>query len=264
MELAHRVSLNGIQLDSLDSRIIIRGIEGGAGRETVTTAATGAGDGTRITGQRRDSVELAVRFGINISARRDGMEERGAVLEAINAWAARGGILRVNYKPNRRLTVDEVVLPGEGDLWRRTSEYTILFRAHAVPYWEEDAAVTAETDPGLIRAGVIAVAGSARTQAEAELINVSGALINDAAIAIGAKTMKFKNLGMAAGETLRIDHVIVQGKYVVRIRIGGRSVMAARSEDSADDFTVAPGECPYNFSAQRACRLRVSCRGRFA
>lgn len=285
MKLAHRVSLDGVQLDSLDPRIIIRGIEGGAGRETVTVAATGAGDGTRITGMRRESVELAVRIAMNISARRtsafsaelidisggmigsaeaNGMEERGRVLEEINAWAARGGVLRISYKPNRRLNVDEVVLPGEGDLWRRLSEYTITFRAHAIPYWEENTATVAETSTGQNRSGSILIAGSAKTVLDAELINQSGATINTASITIGGKTMSFTSLGLGGGETLKIDHVITRGKNVVRIRIGSKSVLAKRSEDSADEFEALPGDCAFSFTAQRACRLRVSCRGRFA
>lgn len=261
MQLAHRAALNGVQLDEIDPRIIIKGIEGGAGKDTVTSVSTGIGDGTRITGKRRDSVEVSVRFSMNI--RRDAIQERGTVLEAINAWAARGGWLTINYKPNRKLYVDEITAPGEGDLWKRFDEYTMILKAHAVPYWQEDNAISARTGSGNSGSGSIPVAGSAETVADAELQNLSGATINNATITIGGKTMAFENLGMGNGESLVIDHMITQGKNVIRIRVGSRSVMANRTDGSADEFEILPGANAFSFSAQRACRLTVSCRGRF-
>lgn len=261
MQLAHRAALNGVQLDDIDPRIIIKGIEGGAGKETVSSVSTGKGDGTRITGKRRDTVEVSVRFSMNI--RRDSLTERATVLEAINAWAAHGGWLTVNYKPNRRLWVDEVTTPGEGDLWKRFNEYTITFKAHAVPYWQEEAAASASSGSASSGSGAIAVAGSAVTVADAELVNLSGATINTVSIAIGGNVMSFEGLGMGSGESLAIDHLITGGKNVIRIRVGGRSAMAMRTEGSADEFEVTPGICGFSFSAQRACRLTVSCRGRF-
>lgn len=261
MQLAHRAALNGAQLDDIDPRIIIKGIEGGAGKETVSSVSTGKGDGTRITGKRRDAVEVSVRFSMNI--RRDSLEERAAVLEAVNAWAVKGGWLTINYKPNRRLWVDEITTPGEGDLWKRLNEYTITFKAHAVPYWQEESAISASSGSGNSGSGAIAVAGSANTVADAELKNLSGATINTATIVIGGNTMAFEGLGMGNGESLVIDHQIVNGKNVIRIRVGGRSAMAMRTEGSADEFEIAPGTCGFSFTARRACRLTVSCRGRF-
>lgn len=261
MQLAHRVSLGGVQLDEIDPRIIIKGIDGGAGKETTSTVSAGAGDGTRITCHRRDSMEVAVRFSMMI--RRNLIEERGEVLEAIGAWAARGGYLRINYKPNRRLLVDEIVIPGEGDLWKRFSEYTITFRAHAVPYWEENSAVSAVTGSGTTGSGSIEIAGSVETVADAILANVSGATINNVSITVGGKTMAFTGIGMGAGQSLTIDHVVRNKKLVMRARVGSTSVMAMRSDASADDYNVQPGACSFSFAAQRACRLTVSSRGRF-
>lgn len=259
MHLAHRAALNGVQLDEIDPRILIKGIEAAGGRETVSTVGLGRGDGTRITGRRRESTEVTVRFSINI--RRNSLEERAAVLEAVNAWAVGGGWLTINYKPDRQLLVDEVTTPGEGDLWKRLNEFTILFRAHAVPYWQQASAVSAVTGTGNSGSGSLAVAGSAETVADAQLQNMSGAEINTAGITVGGNTMNFTGLGLGNNETLTVDHVIADGIQVVRIRIGSRSVMEKRT--GADDFNVAPGACAISFTAQRACRLTVSSRGRF-
>ena len=268
MQLAHRVSLNGAELDDVDPRIIIKGVEGGAGKDTVSTAASGSGDGNRVTGQRRESIEVAVRFSMNI--RRDLIEERGLVLEAIGMWAVPGSWLRINYKPGRRLRVDEVVFPGEGDLWQRLSEYTITFRAHAIPYWqEEDAAKASTSGAATAGAGTLTVAGSARTKAEATLANKSGAEVTEASITIAGKKMEFKDLGLMGGESLVIDHAVSGGKEVIRIRIKNtegkyRSVMAKRTAESADDFEIARGgDAAFSYTSKRACQLTVSARGRF-
>ena len=272
MILAHRVSLGGVQLDEIDPRIIIKGIDGGAGKEAVTAAGTGAGDGTRITGKHRDSMEIQVRFSMNISARRGDIDRRAKVLEAINAWAAAaengGAWLQVNYKENRRLWVDEVVTPGEGDLWKRLSEYTIVFRAHAIPYWMENSAVSAVTKTAQSASGTITAAGSAKAVADAELANKSGATINTATVTIGGNEMSFEQLALAADEALVFSHSTASGKNVIRIRIRNaqgsyRSVLNKRTAGSADEFEILPGDCAFSFSAQRACTLTVSVRGRF-
>lgn len=259
MQLAHRAALNGVQLDEIDPRIIIKAIEGASGKETVSSVSRGDGDGTRITGTRRDTVEISIRFSMNI--RRDIIEERTAVLEAINAWAWKGGWLTINYKPDRRLLIDEVVLPGEGDLWKRFAEYTITLRAHAIPYWMQESAVSAATGTGTSGNGSLQVAGSAETVCDAVLENLSGATINTATITAGGSTMRFESLGLGAGESLQIRHT---DDGTLQIRAGGRSVMDKRTQDSADELAVNPGANGISFQAQRACRLTVSCRGRFA
>ena len=259
MQLAHRAALNGAQLDEVDPRIIIKGIEEGAGKESVGSVSLGSADGTRITGKRRDTVEVQVRFSLNI--RRDDLQSRSDLFEAINAWAVKGGYLTVNYKAGRQLYCDEVVLPGAGDQYKRTNEYTITFRAHAIPYWQQDPAVSASTGTGTRGTGSIPVAGSARTVCDAELQNMSGANIASATIAVGGCSMSFSNLGLGANETLKISH---NDKGVLAIQIGTRSAMARRSDESADDLFADPGNNGFSFSAQRACRLTVSCRGRFA
>ena len=263
MQLAHRVSLGGVQLDEIDTRIIIKAVEIGAGKDTVTTAGSAAGDGTRITGKRRDSVEVLVRFSMNI--RRNTMEERADVLERINAWAAKGGYLRINYKPNRRLMADEIVTPGEGDLWKRLSEYTITMRAHAIPYFEDDTAQ--EQQIGGISSGgsgVIALGGSAKTPVSVALENRSGRAIATATVTVGGRQMQFEGLNLGGNETLVID---TDEKGYLRIRIQNgtswRSAMAARADLSADDFVTEPGDVSISFTAQRACRMTAGWRCRY-
>ena len=132
----HRVSLNGIQLDQVDSRIVIQNVSENAGKEQVTATARAGRWGQRMTQRRRDFLDVTVTFGIDVKKR--GMQTRETILEAVNAWAKDGGLLRLNYRENRRLRVVQVDPPGAGDPWNWTGTYNLTFRAYASPWWEED------------------------------------------------------------------------------------------------------------------------------
>ena len=78
-----RVALNGAQLDEVHSSIVIRGIETGAGKDTITAVSTGAPFGQRITGARRDTLDVAVRFAIDIKR---STSNRGTFRAGARCW----------------------------------------------------------------------------------------------------------------------------------------------------------------------------------
>jgi len=267
MQLKRRVALGGVQLDEVDSRIVISSVEPGDGKENFTAVDAAAGFGQRVTGYRRQTVDMVVKFRIHERGKTtSAQQERAEVLEKVNAWAAPGGVLTVNYKPGRRLNVVLVQAPGEGSLWDYTKEFQMTFRAYAIPYWEQETAQTAafggNTAGG---SGNITVEGSAETQVNVELANTSGMAINNATVTVGGKTMSFTGIGLGANEALVIDHTD-EGLLRIRIRSAGgtyRSAMALRSVSSADDFRTKPGTYGASYSAQRACRMTVSWRARY-
>ena len=152
MIFSRRAALNGDQLDEIHDAIVIRGIEQAAGKDNITATATGGPFGQRITGARRDSIDITVKFAIDIKKR--DLEGRNAVLEAVNAWAAAartetgGAWLTVGHKPDRRIRVVLAQPAAEGDLWKWTDDFTIIFRAYGVPYWEQSEANTVSTGRG--------------------------------------------------------------------------------------------------------------------
>ena len=259
MILAHRVALNGTQLDSIDERIIIKSIEEGAGKETITAVSMGTGAGQRITNRRRDTLDVTVKFSMNIDP--ENLEDRSETLEKINAWAAGGGWLTINYRENRRLLVICAQAPGAGDIWEWTTVYAITFRAYSVPYWEEDAPVTAISGTAANGSMNIAVAGSAEAPVEIMVKNMSGMTINNLRINVGGKEMKFSGLGLGGSAELIIDHIHTATLFCMRARVGNTSVMEKRT--GADDFTVSPGNKAVSWSADRAVRVTASVRGRF-
>ena len=266
MKLAHRVALDGKQLDAVDSRINIKAIEEGAGKETIGAVSAAAGWGQRITNRRRDTLEVTVKFSLLIGP--DELEERSELLEKVNAWAAPGGSLSIGYRPNRRLNVVCVQAPGAGDQYEWTTVYAITFRAYALPYWEERVANEMSTKTAKDASLTMNVAGSAETDADITLVNKSGAAIQNVTITGGGKSITFASLALAGGEQLKIRHIYRNGLRILQCVIintadKARSVMAKRTPESADDIVFSPGDVAFSFSADRACQMTVSVRGRF-
>ena len=267
MQLNRRVALNGIWLDELDDRIVISSVEPADGKENIAAVDSAAGFGQRITNARRSMVDMTVKFMLLQRGKTpEGMQARAELLEKINAWAAPGGYMTVNYKPNRRLRVVLAQAPGEGSLWDYSKEYTLIFRAYGIPYWEAETAVSQTIGGGSSSAsGSTTVDGSVEAQADAELLNTSGATIATASITIAGKTMSFSGLNLGANERLIVDHD-TNGLVRIRIRSAGgayRSAMSIRQPASADDFIMLPGSVSFSYSAQRACRMTVSWRSRY-
>ncbi len=212
---------------------------------------------------RRDSLDVQIK--IAIRQKRDNLQAREEVIERINAWAAPGGYLTLNYKPGRRLRVRLQQAIGGGDPWEHTGEFTLTFRAYGIPFWEQENAASVSTGTAGSASASMYIDGSAETVANVELANQSGATINSAEIIAGACRMRFLNLGMGGSESLVIDHD-AEGLLRIRIRNGNsyRSAMAKREPGgSADDLFIAPGNRSFSFTAQRACRMTVSVRGRY-
>ena len=265
MQLTRRVALNGQQLDAVDSRIVISSVEPQDGRENITAADTAAGFGQRITGRRRSTLDIIVKFRILEKGHSvAGETNRALVLEKVNAWAAAGGVLTTNYKAGRQLNVVLAQAPGEGSLWDYTHEYQITFRAYAVPYWEDSTESTqvigTDDDSG---SESFTVGGSAEAQIDAEIENTSGTTLTSVTLNVSGKFMYFTGLAVADGEKLVIDHV----NGLIRIRTtSGTSyadAMAYRTAASVDDLTAAPGARACVYSADQDCTVTVKWRNRY-
>lgn len=266
MQLRHRVALDGVQLDSVDSRIMISRIETGEGKDNVQSVSLADNSvGSRVTSIHRDSIDITIKFRIRLKKRR--MEEREEVVEKVNAWAMNGGWLTTNYKTNRRIRVFRAKPAVAGDPWEWTKEYAVVFRACGVPYWQEQTPTTMRQQNVSSANMTIGISGSDKTVMEAEFKNTSGSTCNTFSINTGESNMVFTDLGLANGETLVIDHDDNGKRCLLRLRIrsaGGvyRSVLDKRT--GSDDLDVTPGIKNVSVSAGNAGTITISCSGRYA
>ena len=261
MILKRRVSLYGVELDELDPRIVITGIDEAEGRDEITAVSVAGGSGQRITNRRRESLDVTVRFAMDIPKTR--LQERAALMEKVKKWASGGGRQRVNYRPQRRLFVVLAQAPGEGDLFRWTNDYALVFRAYQVPYWTDENEVAVSSSINAGASFPIEVPGSAETVADFVITNGSGALIKKLSVKIGNSEMQFNgdNL-LPAGQVIYVDHPEnVKGLNIMRAYNQNGSVMKWRT--GANDFYCQPGSNTVTFTAERAVRVLARVRGRY-
>lgn len=259
MQLKRRVALGGTQLDSLDNRILISGIDEAAGKETISAVSVGGADGQRITNRRRDTLDITIKFTMNI--KNSDMAARSTLLDKVNKWAQPGGVLTVGHRSGKRLNVVLAQAPGGGDMFNWTNEYTIVFRAYTVPYWEDVTATSAEMTQDDTGTGSITVPGSANTVADVTIVNKSGDTLDAVSLTINNCIIGFSGLGLANNGSLVIDHVTAGGVYAMRAKIGTTSVLAKKT--GADEFVLKPGANSISWTAGGDVAITVSARGRY-
>lgn len=256
MILSRRVALGGVQLDELHERIVIRRVDPGVPYETSDTVDRMGGVGQRVTGQHWETLEVNVTYAIDVP--KSNMTLRREIFDAVNSWAIRKGWLTVNWLPNRRFYVDKVVIPGSGDMWEWTNEYTITFRAYNVPFWQDE-------QPGQAVSGIAAsgrvwvpVGGNIRSVMDITFRNMSGMTINNFWVQAGGNRITLSSLGLGGSSSIQIHHGT---DGLLRITADGVSVYSKYT--GADDLYVEPGSVAVDFGADRAGILTAQCYGRW-
>lgn len=256
MILSKRVALGGQQLDELHEAIVIRSIDPGVPNESISAVDRMGGAGSRITGDHFSTIDVSVTYAINIPKRR--MAERREVFDLVNAWANRKGWLTVNWLGNRRLYVDKTILPGSGDLWEWTNEFTVVFRAYNVPFWQEETPVQAAGGTAASGRVNIQVDGTTESVLDVSFRNMSGMTINNFWVQANGNRITLTGLGLGGSSTLNIHHGT---DGLLRIEIGSASVYHKYS--GADDLYVNPGSVAVDYAADRAGILTVRSFGRW-
>jgi hypothetical protein len=258
MQLKRRVALGGVQLDSLDNRILITGIDEAAGRETISAVSLGGAPGQRVTNRRRDTLDITVKFAMNI--KNSDMSGRSTLLDKVNAWARPGGWLTVGHRSGKRLYVALAQAPGGGDQFNWTNDYTVVFRAYETPFWEDTTAVT-DSAEGTSCSGTVTVPGSAETVAEVTVKNLSANPLTTVSLSVNGHTMAFSGLSIATNGTLVIDHERSGGAYFLRAKVGSASVLAKKT--GADEFVCQPGNNSWSSTTNVNALVTVSVKGRY-
>ena len=255
MILSRRVSLGGVQLDELDEHIVIRSINPGVPNEKLSTTDRMGGVGQRLTTQHWNSLDVNVTYAIDLPRKK--LKERKEIFDLVNSWALKGGWLKVNYIRARRLYIDKVIVPGSGDLFNWTSEYTITFRAYNVPFWTD---TTAESVKKKITKGdmKINVPGQVQTVLNATLENVSGKTISDISIKVGKNTLNFNKINLGGSAKLTISH---GNDGILRAKVGSTSVY--NKITGGEDLYVMPGENTVTIESKRALQVTLEAVGRY-
>lgn len=261
------VMLGGKQLDEIDKTeeypgdIVIQKVECKAAK-TSMTATSRLGPGQRLSARHRDYQEVLVTFTIRL--RKGRFRERTRLFEQISAWATEGQWMRTSMKPDRRLYIDYIELPDEGNGRDFGQEYKLTLRAYSNPFWQE-LDENKKTQSGAKGSMTCEVPGNAQTVMNVSMKNVSGKSISTATVKAGSSTIAFKELEFQGNDELVIDHT-AEGLLRLRIHKASGSwvnVMNKRTPASADDLYMNPGTVTLTWDIERKCEVNAAWRGRF-
>ena len=258
MILSRRISLDSVELDSLDERIIISGIEEDPPDLGIRTVEMYGGIGSRVTNRHISKKKITVKFLLKV--RKGDFSTRESILNIINKWA-RGSVLKSTSRPNKQIKVECTQTPKISDPRNWTSEYSMNFEAFSVPFWEDTTATTKTLTQDESGTDTITMPGSAETVGEATIQNKSGNTLDTLSLTVNGHEMEFTDLGLANKGYLVIDHIDAGGIYVKRARIGQTSVLDKLT--GADEFILKPGANAISYEAGGDVIVTVSAKGRY-
>lgn len=266
MILSRRIAFNDSWLDELDDAIVIRSIDPGTPKQNVQAVNRMGGAGQRMTVRHWEMIECSVTFAINIP--RNQLKARRQVFDAVVAWANNTGWLKINYMQDRRMHVDSVVIPSPGDLWNWTDEYTIVFRAYNVPFWQST--LVTKTISGTTVGGIaMEVPGNVESVLDATVTNKSGKTISYLSMTVkqGSKelsNLQLNDISLPENGVVEISHG-TNGILTIKKKSGNssESIMNKLNASSSDDLFIRPGDISITFSAERAVTVDFSLRGRY-
>lgn len=161
---------------------------------------------------------------------------RAAILQAVNAWAAAGGALKVNYRPDQVMHVVCDGLTALGYSFEWTQNYKLTMRAYGVPFWQQ------ETPAKVKAAGSCTLFVPGTTETPLELHAIATGTLNDINVQANGYKLQFTGLGMVQGDELIITHEGPIMMATIRAASGAeRDALRRRTIDSHDEIWLNPG-----------------------
>lgn len=247
--------LHGDSLREVDRRVQITDVSQEMTTKTIYAANTGYA-GRRRGRVHRDVLKITVSFTLYEFA---DIWARDAALESINAWA-RDGYLEISTKPGRRVYVNCTGRAAAKQARDHSEVFQLAFETADSPFWEDKAPAQYELS-GSEASASVSIPGT-RECAPADVeITPAAETLNTLSLAFGGTQMAFTGLSVAAGDTLKLSHDEQTG--YLKIMAGSVSKYACRTGSSDDELICAPGRQTVGFTANTACAVAFSVRGRY-
>lgn len=225
-----------------------------------TAAETGSGESAGLDGRlrqriRRDALTVTIEFTLFEFL---DIQAREAAIENVNAWA-RDGYLRISTKPGRRVWVQCTKRADVETARDHNASFSLEFETAEAPFWE-DAQPTAFTLTGTSGSTMASIPGTRECAPADVTITPTGGTLNALTLTLGESEMAFENLGVAQGASLLLAH---DGNGYLTISSSGASKYACRTGESDDELTAEAGSALIAFTANTACEVEFSVRGRY-
>lgn len=247
-------TMDGVALTTIGG-IIVKEAHEDAPTMEITSGERPGRYGQLLLGKKRQSLKVAVEC---LIMEIHNLATRTAKAEALAKWAD-GSVLELSNHPGRVLNGYLSAAPALGEVRDYNSTLRVEFTADVIPYWEDKTATTV-TDSGTEESGNLTVPGSAPTPISITVKPNSGTLTSFS-VTVGGQTIALTDISVGTLQTLYIDR---DARDSLRIRRGSTSYMSKRTAASADDLMVNPGTVAYSFTANTACSVTFSFKGRWA
>ena len=238
--------LNGVALSLIADEIVVTDIVEDAPRMDTQTVPLALASGMLRTVNRRQSLSVRIRYVI----RTQDVVRRSAVQEMVTAWAAGGGTLMVNTRPEKQLQVVCDTVPAQGSGMKWTDEIEIVLTAYGSPYWEDISprSIGVSTAWNAAR-GEYYFVGALKPNGNTQTIPLECAMecggdtvLDQLEISCGDTFIKLEGIEAKAGDVIS---VLYDKNGVLQINkantAGNVSLLPMRTPASSDDLLATPG-----------------------
>lgn len=228
--------------------------------ETAPTMSVQSGErpgryGQIITSRKRQSLKLTMEV---VILELHDLARRAALVEQLAAWAA-GSVLELSNHRGRRLHVVCTGVPTVGNARDYNAAIRTEWTAFAVPYWEDVTANVTSLN-GKSANGTLLIDGTEQAPVDVT-VEATGGKLTSVAVTVGGNKIELKSLNVAKGSTITISR---DDRDDLIIRSGTEGLLSHRTAESADDLMVRPGRTSVEYTANTACRVMFSARGRWS
>lgn len=235
----YRVTLGGVQMDSLDSNLRILDVGYTAPDEQITASRVANLDGFSYNNKYTEKQSVTITFELHIY----GIAERNEACQKVNAWAAAGGNLTVNERSGQYLynvRCEQYATIASARNW--TDPLTVVFSTTAIPYWISSTAKTLTLESGTAEAGTLVMDGNIGNALVSATITASSNTVTSLQISAGSTSITLSGLSLAATKSLAIDYI--NGRYL-RIRQNGSNAMSKMTAGSSDVLCIPCNDTSY-------------------
>lgn len=256
MRSRYIAALDGVELSSIAPEIIVTDIAYGQPVRELQTRQLAGRDGQVITRTITGGVSVTIYFEVH----EQNVRRRMSIMEAVQRWAHRGGMLTTSDRPGRRLRVICDSLPVISSALKWTGTCSLTLTAYASPFWEDElpTIVTISGNGGktINVPGFAAPAGYA-----VNIKNTGTSAISSAKITAGDTFLQFAGISIPAGKALEISH---DKRELLTATIDGSSVLEKRTPASSDDLVLYAGKSvTLSATTDGTSTTTVQIRGRY-
>ena len=254
MKSRYKISLGGVQMDSLDDNLLILDISCPSPEYKVNQIRSAGLDGYEYGDEYLEKQTVVVTFELHIYD----IAKRNEACQKVNAWAKTGGTLSINDRKGQRLIYTRCEKYASIESARNwTDPLTLVFATTYVPYWQSTTAKTLSLS-GKSAKGTLKMDGNTGN-AVVTVTATAEATVTSFQITAGDSKIKLTGLSIASGKQLVIDH---KNGRILRIRADGKSVMGKLDASSSDMLTVPSGQnTSVSISASNKMTITVTARG---